>query len=333
MEKRKIAFVGYYPGFEPTLSRAYNILVKHYDVELSDDPDYIFFSSFGVPYAYAASDAVRIFYSAENYAPNFNTADYVVGFNEMRYPDRYFRYPVSLYTPTITEANKKHLSLDEEALRARPYFCNYIYGNANGQKARTEIFEKLNAYRRVESAGTYLNNQPDGRHVGSIEEKLAFQRKCKFTIAFDSTQLAGFSTEKITHAFAAQTIPIYLGDPHISGLFNERAFLNGNACASVDELVEKVIALDRDDAAWLEMLAQPIFDEPDFLPRFEKSYEQFILHIFAQEKEYAYRRSRVFFGAYDDHNLQIVNTVAQSKLLGGLVSLEAKRLRKKDNKK
>ena len=43
MEKRKIAFVGYYPGFEPTLSRAYNILVKHYDVELSDDPDYIFF--------------------------------------------------------------------------------------------------------------------------------------------------------------------------------------------------------------------------------------------------------------------------------------------------
>jgi hypothetical protein len=324
MEKRKIKFVGYYPGFEPTLSRAYNILVKHYDVELSDAPDYVFFSSFGQPYEYVNYDAVRIFYSAENYAPNFNTADYAVGFNEILYPDRYFRYPVSMYTPTITEANEKHCALDRQELLERPYFCNYIYGNANGQPARTEIFEKLNAYKHVESAGTYLNNQPDGWHAASIEEKLAFQRKCKFTIAFDSTQLAGFSTEKITHAFATRTIPIYLGDPHIGQLFNEQAFINGNACASVDEIVQRVIAIDQDEAAYFAMLSQPIFTDPDFLEKFEADYERFILHIFAQDKENAYRRSRVFFGKYDDNNLKIVNTVSRSKLLGGLVSVKAK---------
>lgn len=328
MEKRKIQFVGYYPGFVPELSRAYQILTRHYDVEISDDPEYVFFSSFGKPYAYLDYDCVRIFYSAENYAPNFNTADYAVGFNEIVYPDRYFRYPVSMYTPTITQASTKHLHVDETAQLARPYFCNYIYGNANGQRARTEIFEQLSAYKRVESAGTYLNNQPDGWHAGNVEEKLAFQQKCRFTIAFDSTQLAGFSTEKITHAFAAGTVPIYLGDPHIGQLFNEKAFINGNACRDVDEIVQRVIALDKDPAAYLDMLRQPIFTDPGYLARFEQDYEDFILHIFRQPWQQAFRRSRVFFGLYDERHLKTAAAVADSRLLGALTSWTQKRKEK-----
>lgn len=45
-------------------------------------------------------------------------------------------------------------------------------------------------------------------------------------MAFESNCLAGFVTEKILHGFAAQTVPIYLGDPLIKNDFNSKAFID-----------------------------------------------------------------------------------------------------------
>ncbi len=327
---KKINFVGYYPGFKPELSREYQVLCRHYDVAICDDPDYVFFSSFGKPYEYLNYDCIRIFYTAENYAPNFNTADYAIGFNLLQAQDRYFRYPVSLYTPYIRQASEKHLHVDEAEYRQRPHFCNFIYGNAKGQPQRAELFHRLNEYKRVESAGTMLNNQPDGWHAASIEQKLDFQRRCKFSIAVDSVQLAGFSTEKITHAFASGTVPIYLGDPLIGNEFNEKAFINGNRLGSVDEIVRKVIEIDQNDEAYFNMLREPIFCSADFLDDFEKKHESFILNIFEQEYQKAFRRSRDFFGLYDEGHLKTVNRIAGSKFLSTVLGAYNRLERKND---
>ena len=58
------------------------------------------------------------------------------------------------------------------------------------------------------------------------ESKTAFQRKCKFTLCFKSTNHWGFVTEKIVDAFYADTIPVYYGSPTVTDIFNRDAFIN-----------------------------------------------------------------------------------------------------------
>jgi hypothetical protein len=54
----------------------------------------------------------------------------------------------------------------------------------------------------------------------SDQSKTDFQRKCKFTLCFESTKNEGFITEKITDAFYADTIPIYYGSSTITDYYN-----------------------------------------------------------------------------------------------------------------
>lgn len=125
--------------------------------------------------------------------------------------------------------------------------------------------------------------------------KTDFLRKCKFTICFESTVHYGFITEKITDAFFADTIPIYLGSPNITDIFNRDAFINAADYGSLDEVVERVKELDQDDAQYLRMLSQPILVDPDYPRRLDEELEKFILHIFEQPYESAYRRCRVYY--------------------------------------
>ena len=240
MKTIKIKFVGFWPGFTAEQHPLHRILARHFRVELTDAPDYIFFSTFGRGfYEFAHYDCVRIFYSGENYSPDFNVADYAIGFDYLTYEDRYLRYPLYLFYEQIPDALTKHVGIDERVLREKTEFCNFIYGNTHAQGQRPDFFRRLSAYKTVASAGTMLNNQ-GGVVADTQEKKLAFQRKCKFTIAFESTSLNGFVTEKILHAFAARTVPIYFGDPLIDRQINPRAFINCREFPSFDAVVERV---------------------------------------------------------------------------------------------
>ncbi len=57
----------------------------------------------------------------------------------------------------------------------------------------------------------------------------------------------GYYTEKLIEGFAAKTVPIYWGDPHIEEIFNPNAFINLSDCESIDEMIEKVKAVDLDN--------------------------------------------------------------------------------------
>lgn len=126
------------------------------------------------------------------------------------------------------------------------------------------------------------------------ESKVNFQRKCKFTLCFESTRHYGFVTEKITDAFYADTIPVYYGSPTVTEIFNRNAFINVADFASFDEAMERIIQLDQDDEAYIEMMSQPILVDPELPDRLEEELGAFIHNIFAQPVEEAYRRSRVF---------------------------------------
>ena len=63
----------------------------------------------------------------------------------------------------------------------------------NSSNERGEVFDLLKAYKTVSSGGKWRNN------VGEpVADKLGFQSKHKFAIAFENNSHPGYLTEKFT---------------------------------------------------------------------------------------------------------------------------------------
>lgn len=280
------------------------ILEKNFEcVEESDNPDFVFYSVFG--YEHLKYDCVRIFWTGENLQPDFNVCDYAIGFGHMNFEDRYRRIPLYyFYDLDYERAINKHLISEEEILK-KDRFCNFIYSNGNAEAPREEFFKLLSKYKRVDSAGRFMNN------VGEpIEDKFEFQRNYKFSIAFENSSSSGYTTEKILQAFAAGTIPIYWGNPRVAEDFNQNAFINCHAFNSFEDVVNKVMEIDKDDEVFRTYLRQPIGDSKQFPQNPLQEYEDYLIYICSQEPNNAMRRNNVFWGKrYQDElkSLRIQN--------------------------
>lgn len=301
MEKIKINFLGFWPTFRPENSLFVRLLRRHFQVEICDDPDYLFCSVFLDYPDYCGFDGVRIFYSGENCSPDFLLFDYCIGFDHLHYGDRFFRLPMWLTEPGVEALDKRR---DTGGLLAgKDLFCNFIYSHPSENGCREEALSVLQQYRRVESAGTLLNNMPGGAvaqnkaRPDDYAPKRALQSRCKFSIAFESTGIPGFCTEKIIHAFEARTIPIYYGDPTVADTFNEAAFVNCHRFESMEAVRRRVEEIDQNDALFLEMAGQPVFAQPGYAASTLAAFEAFLVGIFRQPLPAAYRRSRVFWPA------------------------------------
>lgn len=258
-----------------------DILKRRYNVVITDEPDYIFYGPYGNQYL--RYDCIRIFYTSECYTPNFNECDYAIGFDRLDFGDRYMRIP--LYQLFQYVKFYKMLTdrkpFTEEDLKQKTEFCNYVVSNSFVKDVRTEIFLKLCEYKKVNSGGRYRNNIG-----GAVKDKYAFQLKHKFSIAFENCSYKGYSTEKIVEAFAANTIPIYWGDPDIDLDFNNDAFINCHKFANLDEVVERVKQIDTNDELFLKMMNEPILKTPELI------MDDFLFHIFDQPFEDAGRRPK-----------------------------------------
>ena len=173
---------------------------------------------------------------------------------------------------------------------AKTRFCTIVVSNANRDGACVRLFDLLSAHKPVASGGKWRNSF-GGRRV---EDKLAFLRTGKFTLACENSAVPDYVTEKIVHAFAAHTVPIYWGAPNVSEDFNPAAFVDCSRFPSLEAVAEEVRRLDADDAAYEAMLAAPIFREGRCPHAFEEGrLREFFGHILAQmEAGTARRRSR-----------------------------------------
>lgn len=287
----KVKFLGTYnQNGQWVRNTLYPILNEYYDLQICDDPDYVIASPLDTPFHYCDFPCIRILYTGENFAPDFNVFDYAITSDDIHFGDRFYRFQQFHDAGWAIKANEKHIGITPEILKNKKYFCDFIYKNNRGQPAREEIFHKLNAYKRVESGGTWLNNMPGGKIIGWPNEKQEFQKLCKFTIAFDSIRYPGFITEKITNAFMNRTIPIYLGAPDVTEIFNPKAFIHCADYQNLDEVVETVRYIDTHDDVYLEMLSQPAFLDPGYPRRTYDGLVAFVRDIFDQDLATASRR-------------------------------------------
>lgn len=308
MNTIKLKFVGKGEGFQPQNSLICYWLRKNgYEVVISEEPDYVICDVFGTPpYEYCKYPQIRIFECGENYTPDFNIVDYAICRYPISFSDR------SFYLPGCSNpgdhwyalAEKDRSQFDLDFVRAKPYFASFIASHDSENHIRGDFFLKLSQYKRVESAGSLYNNMPDGSRVNWLDDsKTDFQRKCKFSLCFESTSHYGFITEKITDAFYSDTIPVYYGSANITEIFNRDAFINCADYPSFDAVIEKIKELDQDDEKYLQMLRQPILVDPDYPRKLDEALGRFIMHIFRQPYEQAYRRCRVYYPQAHNHYL------------------------------
>ncbi len=230
-----------------------DLLKTRYDVVLTDKPDYLFYSVFGN--AHHRFGGIRIFWTGENVVPNFNYCDYALGFHHLEFGDRYFRLPLwRIYTRALEQALAKNDRFPAEQ-RLNRTFCAFVVSNVKQTDGRREeLFEKLSAYKVVDSGGRYRNNVG-----GPVADKIAFQSGYKFAIAAENTYCPGYTTEKILDAFAAGCVPIYYGDPLAVRDFNPEAFINAHDFKTTANLIAHIQKVDNDADLYLKMARAPAF--------------------------------------------------------------------------
>ncbi|MEB2778324.1 glycosyltransferase family 10 [Algoriphagus sp. D3-2-R+10] len=252
MKSIKLKFVDHYKNFKPENDRIFTFLKRFFRVELSENPDFIIYSSWGNEHL--KYDCPKIFYTGENHRPNFYLCDYALGFDFLSRPD-YLRVPlysILWYYDFSTLIFPKHQQIIDQNPKSK--FCCFIASNA-GAVERNNFFEKLCKYQRVDSGGKVLNNIG-----GSVPDKIEFMRPYKFCIAYENSSYPGYVTEKIMDCFIAGCIPIYWGSSCIELDFNPSRILNRLNFETDEAFIEKIKFLNEDEEAYKEFILQPILN-------------------------------------------------------------------------
>lgn len=251
--KIKIDFSDFWGGFDKTNNYFYNLLKDEFDVVITENPDYLFFSIFGNKHL--NYKCKKIFYTGENIAPPLHYCDYSFSFDYLD-DERNYRLPHYLLYDGYYELQRPKI-IDESLAKRK--FCNFVVSN-NGCQERNNFYTELSKYKKVDSGGRFANN------IGyAVDNKVKFQSEYKFSIAFENNayrpQHPGYTTEKIMEPMTVNSIPIYWGNPEIGKEFNTKSFINVYDFDSIDSVINYIEYLDNNDKKYLELLNQPWFND------------------------------------------------------------------------
>ncbi len=248
MKKRiKLAFCDFWPKFDPANNYFTRLLRQRFDIELSDAPQFVIFSTFGQ--SFRRYRCTRIFYTGENWRPDFWNCDYAFTFDHLD-DARHYRLPLYGLFDDPGRLIKRNFD-PRRVLAEKTRFCNFVYSNPLCG-VRNRFFHELSKYKPVDSGGRLCNNIG-----GPVADKLALVRQSKFTIAFENESYPGYTTEKLTEPMLAESLPIYWGNPLVNRDFNTRSFISAHDWPSMEAVINRVIEIDRDDDLYLEHLREP----------------------------------------------------------------------------
>jgi hypothetical protein len=271
----EIGFDHYWKGFDfEIFLRQFPMVAGKYELVPSARPQVVFYSIYapdhwGVGYdgryvarmpVLADASRVRVFLTGENVEPDMAACDFAISFSRLVSHPNHLRLPLWTYDMRragyAPSALVKDPRTDWEAAAARQAkFCNFIY--SHDVDYRNHVLERFARAGTVESAGRCRNSLGGWQVPGGMPGKIAYQRDFRFSLAVENSIWPGYVTEKLVEPMLAGSLPVYLGDPQVHCDFNSASFLNFASFATLDELIDRVRALDASVRARAEMLAQP----------------------------------------------------------------------------
>jgi hypothetical protein len=248
--KLKIKFVDFADDFDDKNNFFLNLLKRYMDIEISDNPDIVFYSNFG--YEHLKYRCKRVFYSGENIAPNYYFCDYSFSFKDT--DERNFFLPHFVEYEYFFDFKSSEVKEYQDSKKDK--FCSFMASNYKA-KDRINFVKELMERKKVDCLGPVLYNMTDVENIGKQEssgeykdwrkEKLDTIKGYKFTIAFENEQSYNYVTEKIYQPLVVGSIPIYWGAPNVNELFNQKCFINVNNFSSYKEAIDEIIKIDEDD--------------------------------------------------------------------------------------
>src|SRR5262245_31188647 len=273
----RINFTAFWPGFHPEhFRRFFPYVFEKYDLVLSNEPEVVFYSVYSkqfIPYADPRNHPpitrlppgkfVRVFLTGENFEPEMTSCEFAITFSALVNHPNHLRLPLWVYEGRAwgygPERLIKNADTDWEKIAAeKTQFCNFVY--LHPVPFRDAIFRILSSYKRVDSAGTHLNNM-NGFTVpmtpSRVGGKVEFFRRYKFTLAVENAIWPGYMTEKLVDPMFAHSIPIYVGDPQAQVSFDTSSYIDFTCFSNMKEMLEFVREVDNNRALHLKLLAAP----------------------------------------------------------------------------
>ena len=280
----------HYKWLKNIIGGEFEIIIDH------ENPDYLIYNAFGNnDINISFQNCIRIAIYTENIMPDLNYADYALGHYHVNYLDRYFKYSIFLWQ-NLNEINKaRKQAIISGSIKDK--FCAGVISNCN-PNFRIKFIKKLNNYKNVDMGGKCYNN------IGMrVKNKIKFLMQYKFSIAMENSGGDGYITEKIVQSFLAGTIPIYYGDFLVDEFINPKTYILIKGEKDIDEKIEYIKKIDNDNNLYMTLLREKIIINPDSINRInKKEVKEFLLNIFRQEKEKAFRRDVSFYD-YQCNNL------------------------------
>ena len=235
----------------------HNLLARHYEVQIVDDPDVLIFTHYG--HRNRLYSCKKIFYTQERYLPDWNNCDAAI-------TSAFCDHSRAYYFPFFA-AHRRGEDLirpagfdPEKILRDSRGFCTYLHKYEDRSVApRTRFFHALNRRKKVDAFGRAGNNT--GLEIPGVagEGKRQVLRRGRFHMAFENRLTPGWTTEKFTDAFEAHAIPIYWGDEHALQWFNPKAFINVRKFRDFQDCADFILHLENTPTEYLSMLAEAPF--------------------------------------------------------------------------
>lgn len=261
----KIAFVD---GAEYILqygTAVMDALTEFFKPEIATkDPDIVFYSNTGTTHL-RYRECLKIYFTPENTAPDFNECDYAVTSTPVVLGDRHLYLP--FYAQPQLGKETPALPPVKEEQAKRP-FCTFLYSHAKsgaGSSLRVEFCKRLmETYAHVDCPGAMLHNVDIPELSGRVtpnwqQSKIEVLSRYKFNIAFENTTCAGYITEKLTDAFQADTVPIYWGADGDPAPFPKEAMIYAPDYPDMDALIARIKEVNENDELYLAMLeANPL---------------------------------------------------------------------------
>jgi hypothetical protein len=246
------------------------ILSEDFEIVRDDvSPDYLIFGdkNFGNNnVSYNDRRCIKIFYTGENERPGNYHCNYAISFdhvdNEQQYRlPLYVIYDFDNQHRNVTNTNTVDREPSDLNKKFKDKFCSFVVKNGACQK-RNYFFQRLNEYKRVDSAGPLFNNVGYilERGEGAVEAKMKFLNDYKFNLCFENSSYPGYTTEKLYEAYMFGTVPIYWGSPTIECDFNPKAFLNWHDYQDDDAFMEAIIEVDTKPELYEQMYMEPLFN-------------------------------------------------------------------------
>lgn len=132
-----------------------------------------------------------------------------------------------------------------------------VYIASNPAAQRDAYAAELMQHVRVDSLGSCLHNKDiegfvgNGWSKGAWDSLMSVLPRYKFYLAFENSVATDYVTERVFHALAAGTVPIYLGAGNVRDFMPDKnAIIDASDYSSPRELADYILELDQNDVAY-----------------------------------------------------------------------------------